>query len=1404
MATGTVNRGPTPKPSPKSNGQWVEYDEFIDTQIRKARSQVKGVELAGALLTFLAGTILYLLGVALIDHWMFKGGLGFGGRVFFFAGFLVGAAWFVVRYLAPLVIFRINPIYAAQTIELGKPTLKNSLINFLFLRQERAGVNERIFHAVEEQAATNLSRTPLEATVDRTHVVHMGYLLMGVLVLFIGYYLLSPKNPLDTLGRVAMPWADIKAPTRVTIADVLPGNREEFLGQPVDVTAEIRGVGENEPVRVIYTTADHQTVDRAVQMFVAPNGSRHAAKIPAGDGGLQQDVDYRIEAGDAISPVYHLQATSAPTIGVESIDFEFPAYMDRRKTHIENVGDIRAPEGTKVTIHGRSNQTLQRANLLLEGDSHHEEPLMTLDDKRIKTTATLLLLLDDKGRALYSRYMLRPDGRDKPQPVQYQIDVFPDLPPEVKFLAPEKEEAEVPANGRLLLEIRALDPDFALTSVTLSAAKVPAARGEKPLIDNLPLMSEKKVGPSVTKFTFDAAKLNLKEGDLIEYWATARDNRQPKANETQTAHRRIHVISAQRRQPAADRANNDGNPQPADGSKANNPNGNPEDKNPAIDPDQKPREPKREGDPQQGSNNNPDAKRDQRPNSPDKANPDANPGPSRNEQDKPRDEQKPDKSPQPREKPSDPKSQQPEKGDQSKESGGQQKKPDDSGQQGSSPKQGGDGNEKSGGKSDEKKNSPNEKKQSGDQKPGDQPSGDNKSQSGQPASDKQNSAGKPNPGDSKSGDPANNGGKQDANQPKGSDKNSGGKNDSGPQEGQPPRQDGSDDASALKKLLQRSDPNKKGNDPSNPSGGGNEGSTADGKKGNQPGGKENNGGNDPGAEQPSDNPKNTNPQGNKSSAGKPDAANKPDDKQTGTDKPNGAKKPNESSATDKKPGDEAGDGKSDSGKPGDGKTNKPGDAANQSQQPGAGKNPGAGKKPDTGVKPNSGSKSPDSQKSDDMHQSSGQPGDTPQPGDRKQPGDNKQPGDKKQGDKKPGDVADKQPDVKQVGDQGANRDGPLKPKADGKGHDAQSGSDPSGQKRDPNDKSSQTKPNDQGGDPDSNKGKSGAGQASKNEDKGSPSPQEDNKPNENKHDQGTGQQPKDSNGDSPKSPSNSPKESDSAQSDTEGDRSGGGKAGGGQKAKQPGTGGAGSHSAADEGANSAPGQGKGETGTKPGDDKLSDQPTGKPGSKPGNGSGKPNDSGNPGGKSDGAKSDPAKSSGAEEGAPGKAEGGKPSGKRTNETADGKAHGNAIPDGGSGGASPATGSEGGGQGDTGDAANKEFAKKQFDLALERLKGADPKTLKDLNWSPEDAQALARRLEQMKANQAAQGQTGEKARRQMNDLLRSLGSRAGGVTRRGGSVPIDSQRGLEESSDNGPPAEYSEIFDAFQAGALRSEK
>jgi len=1334
MASSSTVDKPRP-PKPPIGGEWIEYDQFIDRQIRKTRGQVKGVEIASALMTLAAGALAFFLVAAVVDHWVLVHGLGFWGRLLCLAMFLGGAGYYAAEKLLPWLIFRINPIYAAQAIEKSRPTLKNSLINFLFLRSQTAHVPKAIYEAVEQQAATGLSRVTVESAVDRSRLIHIGYALLTIVGLFAAYFLFSPKSPWDTIGRVIMPWANIQVPTRVEILDVQPGlgMRTVFRGETVDVSAEIRGLNGDEPVRVVYSTADHEAVDQPVTMYLPAERFRHSAKIPPGEAGVQQDIDYRIEAGDAVSPTYHLTAVTAPTIAVDSVDYQFPDYTGRARITLKGIGDIQSLEGTRVVIHGRANESIKSAQLELIGREHPTKLAMHVGDDGKSVTGSFTLAFDEQDRTApqFSHYRLRPEGRGEPEPVRYRIDVIPDLAPEVKFIAPEKDEVALPVNSRLKLKLRALDPDFALSQLTLSAESNRTSVFEKQLLNEI------RREPMQVEFTVDPAKLHLKDGDLVEYWATAKDNRQPTPNATQTARRRIRIVAADARQGDSNATEGDGQGagNPADKSDKPNDSGKPNDDKQQPNDAQKQGQPpadkaaddkspgakspkQQQGDRQDGAENKPenqpqDAAHDQK-------------------QDKPSPDQQ-----QPKQdggtKPQDPSSKQKQdnnqnasdKQDSDKNQGANNQKPDDK------QKGGGSKSEKNGGQSSQKSDSG---KGGSDNKSGGDKSGSDKSGADKSSGDKS--------GSDKSGS---NDSQQDnaGGQQKNADQNA---NPQG-QRDERPASDGSDDAAALKQILKHQQDAAKNGSQGKPS---DQSQNSDGQK--QPRGEK-----QPGGKQ-SDSPNQPDSQSKPGDGQKPDGA-KP--------QPNSQQKPSDGQKSgDKSAGDKSqGGSKSAADKPnGDQQSTKEGDAQstgakkNSSEQSAGDKSKGANStKEDAPTKPS---------------------------------------GDKVDGSKS-GDKSDK-PGTEQNRDStpGKNKSGNSEKPDQGNGDRTKDGSQPTGDKHQPQDdkEQSQTK----AGDPDSDKGESGAGTDTAKDDKATPpSPSDTNQPSKNKKDQPKSAGKKESQGkDEGKSPTTSPKESNS-QGDQDGDRSGGGQKGGGQGANQAGTGGSGKNTAADQGNGVAQGHGDGEDSSKAGADKASSNRTGKSGDKEGPGSHtKAADSDHPNNPVPSQSQDDAGKPSAQS-AQGSA------GKNADEPSGPGSSGYEPRGGGNDSGAPPTAPPPGTE-TTGNAANPEFAKKQFDMALESLKKGKPDLLKELNWTPEEAQKLAERLERMRRNAEVPGAKGDDARRQMDDLLHSLGARGGQVDRRSGGNAIDTQRGLHESHDAGPPPEYSEQVEAFQKGILQGGK
>jgi hypothetical protein len=526
----------------------VKYDQYIETQIRNTRRTVKLVDLSTAIVVLATCVLAFLLAVALVEHWLVPGGFSVFVRTLLFCVLAAGSGYFAYRRLWPLCARAINPVYAARTIEQSSPSLKNTLVNLLLFRQKRGEVSDAVYHTLEEQAAQRLTRVPVDAAVDRSHLIRLGYVLVGVVALAAVYKVVSPKDPVITAERVLMPWADIVPASRVRIAAVTPGDVTIARGEFVDVSAEVRGIGDDDPVVLRYTTADGQAVDKAIPMTASEGGLRFECRLPAtadttGALGVGQNLSYRIFAGDARSLDFRVVVVSAPAILVDRIDYDYPDYTGQADRSATGRGDVRAMEGTRVTIHARANGPIGDAHVDFDADGRRDVP-MSFEGADAKASF-VLALRDDRQTPKFASYVLRftnAEGRANREPVKYPIDVLRDYDPEVSLVAPQEKTLDVRLDQTVMIEVDARDPDFSLSAVRLHGAAV-----GRPEID-VPLLAKERPGPFTGRYPFTPREHQLRAGDLVQYWATASDNRTPTANTAATERRTFRIVPSDRAQ----------------------------------------------------------------------------------------------------------------------------------------------------------------------------------------------------------------------------------------------------------------------------------------------------------------------------------------------------------------------------------------------------------------------------------------------------------------------------------------------------------------------------------------------------------------------------------------------------------------------------------------------------------------------------------------------------------------------------------------------------------------------------------------------------------------------------------------------------------------------------------------
>ncbi|MCE5266454.1 MAG: hypothetical protein LLG00_01015 [Planctomycetaceae bacterium] len=545
MQSGTVPPQVPPQQAP-SAAPPTEYEAFIDQRLHQTRRRVKGVDLANALVTLSIGVVAYLLVAALADHWLVTGGLGIWARTLCWLLLVAAGGSYVAYRVLPPLLHRVNPVFAAATIEKSQPSLRNSLINFLLLRGRREQVAVPVFQAIEYRAAVDLSKVRLEGAVDRTRLVRQGAILCGLVAVCFLYLAFSEKSFLRSAERVLWPWTPVAAPTRVSIRDIEPGrDTVTFHGESLTVSAEIKGLREAEQPVLVYTTADGQSVNQAIPMTLPEGQFRYRCQLPPGNVGLQQDCRYYLKAGDTRTPTYQVTVQIPPAIVVDAVTYHYPDYTGLADQTVERQGDLRAIEGTEVTIHATANTDIKPASAEIDlGCTGRHTLSLTVSGRTAIGQLTLRLNPDDPTQAEYDSYQLLftdAQGNKNLRPIRNHIDVVRDLPPEVQLIEPGSEEVQVAEDGRLTIKVRSEDPDFALRRVTLRAVRDDRSLSIPPLLDRRP-PAKAVSGEFQGTYLFEPSRLGLKAGDRVQYWAEAEDNREPAANHAATEKQWITVV----------------------------------------------------------------------------------------------------------------------------------------------------------------------------------------------------------------------------------------------------------------------------------------------------------------------------------------------------------------------------------------------------------------------------------------------------------------------------------------------------------------------------------------------------------------------------------------------------------------------------------------------------------------------------------------------------------------------------------------------------------------------------------------------------------------------------------------------------------------------------------------------
>ncbi len=226
--------------------------------------------------------------------------------------------------------------------------------------------------------------------------------------------------------------------------------------------------------------------------------------------GVTEDIHFRIITPSLVSEIKTLEVFTPPTAENLRITLTPPEYCGMKTSSFNALQDLSALEGTAFTCSCNLMPTGTTGSIIfnnkeikLEHKEHSDEMSMLVTE----TGEYKLFMRDKAGRTVSSSI--------------FKLEMIPDLAPVVSVISPGKDSRFSPEK-KLELQAVASD-DFGITKVSLHYS----IAGKEYVKTIFKAKATERVNDRTIKSAIDPTKLELKNGNVVKYYFTVEDNRQP-------------------------------------------------------------------------------------------------------------------------------------------------------------------------------------------------------------------------------------------------------------------------------------------------------------------------------------------------------------------------------------------------------------------------------------------------------------------------------------------------------------------------------------------------------------------------------------------------------------------------------------------------------------------------------------------------------------------------------------------------------------------------------------------------------------------------------------------------------------------------------------------------------------
>jgi len=434
-------------------------------------------------------------------------------------------------------LFAQFPLFAgnervAAYFERRVPEAENRLINTVqlaFADDHLAYSNEMAARYVANSVRHLAGFSGWETFEKRRVLTHLKWAVgpMAVLVVYAALF----WDPFSgAMYRLVHPSSTVNPASSLRLT-VTPGNTTVVEGGDVAIRVRVAG-GETESVYVEY---EEHGAPEPGRMNMAAAEDSYAVTMY----NISEPRTYRVVANPAkrrhtllalrtltrrpaVSRTYRVETVPPPRIDTFRIAYDFPEYIGRENQVDEDAdGDIRAPSGTQVTIHGLCNKPLASA-VFRTGETETD---VSVNGRELEVAVVV-----ETSRSYH--FMLRgEDGFPNIDPIVHSIIAVPDRAPKITISVPDH-DLTVDPGSTIPIVFEAAD-DYGLSRIDLYAK--PGTQTEERVVQSF--LDDDRAAPTARyeqATQVALARMNPAPGDLVQIWLEAADNKPDEPNRAQS------------------------------------------------------------------------------------------------------------------------------------------------------------------------------------------------------------------------------------------------------------------------------------------------------------------------------------------------------------------------------------------------------------------------------------------------------------------------------------------------------------------------------------------------------------------------------------------------------------------------------------------------------------------------------------------------------------------------------------------------------------------------------------------------------------------------------------------------------------------------------------------------------